>query len=196
MLNVLRAYQEGVDSGVIPKRVANYGTESDVNPEIATGKVAMFLGGNWQASQLKSIIGEKQLEQWAVAAMPSMPGGKHVTTAGGWTWGIFAKDPVKQQAAVDFLVQTFVGDQGMANWTTIGGYLPVRKSVYDLPDYKKDGYTTTFKEHLDKYAQMRPSAPDYPEISTQLQIALSSVTSGSKTPEQALNDAWTAVNKK
>ena len=59
MLAVLKTYQEGVNSGVIPKRVTNYGSESDLNPEIATGKVAMFLGGNWQGSQLKSILDEK-----------------------------------------------------------------------------------------------------------------------------------------
>ncbi|MGB8954221.1 MAG: extracellular solute-binding protein [Tumebacillaceae bacterium] len=196
MLNVLKAYQEGVASGVIPKRSANYGSESDLNPEIATGKVAMFLGGNWQAKQLQSIIDEKQLANWAVAPMPEMPGGKHVTTAGGWTWGIFTKDPAKQQAAFDFLIQTFVGDKGMTNWTNIGGYLPVRKSVYDLTDYQKDGFTNTFKEHLDKYAQMRPAAPAYQEVSTQLQIAASSVIAGSKTPEQALDDAWTSVGRK
>jgi multiple sugar transport system substrate-binding protein len=195
MLNVLNFLQESVKQGVTPQRVANYGSESDINAEVATGKVAMFLGGNWQVNQLRDIVGPDEFAKWAIAPLPQMSAGTEVTTAGGWAWGVFTDDPAKQEAAVNFLLQAFVGDKGMANWTTIGGYLPTRKSVYDLADYKGTEFSSSFREYLDEHAQMRPAAPIYQEISNQMQIAISSVISGSKSPEDALNEAWAVVNQ-
>jgi multiple sugar transport system substrate-binding protein len=194
-LNTLSFIEKLVNEGLTAKRVANYGSESDLNSEVAAGKVAMFLGGNWQVNQLRDILGEEEFSKWAVAPIPQFEGAEAKTTAGGWTWGIFTEDPEEQKAAVEFLASTFVGDEGMANWTTIGGYLPTRKSVYELEGYEKNEFTETFKDHLNKYAQNRPSAPVYSDISAQLQIAVSSVVSGGKTPEEALDEAWTSVKK-
>jgi multiple sugar transport system substrate-binding protein len=196
MLDVLSFLEQTVESGITPKRVSTYGAEADLNSEVATGKVAMFLGGNWQASQIKNILGEEEFKKWAVAPIPHEEGGQFATTAGGWAWGVFAKDKEKQKAAVDYLVQSFVGKEGMAQWSNIGGYLPTRKSVYETETYEGNKFTNTFREHLDQYAKMRPSSEAYPEISAQLQIAASSVVSGSKSPEQALNDAWEVVKQK
>ena len=42
-------------------------------------------------------------------------------------------------------------------------------------------------------SQLRPTAAIYPEISRTLQIAFGEVIIGSKTPEQALDDAWKNV---
>jgi multiple sugar transport system substrate-binding protein len=194
MLNVLNFIKQSVDAGITPSRVATYKNETDMNADVATGKVAMFLGGNWQVNQLKDILGD-EFKKWAVAPIPQMKADTYKTTAGGWAWGIFTKDPAKQQAAVDFLAQTFIGDKGMASWSNIGGYLPTRKSVYDFADYESNELTKTFREHLDKYAKTRPYDEIYPNISNQLQIAVSSVVSGSLTPEQALDEAWKAVNQ-
>jgi multiple sugar transport system substrate-binding protein len=194
MLNVLNFIKQSVDAGITPSRVANYKNETDMNADVATGKVAMFLGGNWQVNQLKDILGD-DFKKWAVAPIPQMKADTHTTTAGGWAWGVFTKDPAKQEAAMDFLFQTFIGDKGMASWSNIGGYLPTRKSVYDFAEYQSNDLTKTFREHLDKYAKARPFAEIYPNISTELQIAVSSVVAGSQTPEKALDDAWKAVNQ-
>ena len=40
----------------------------------------------------------------------------------------------------------------------------------------------------------RPTVPIYPAISQQLQLAIGSVVSGEKTPDEALDEAWRAVN--
>ncbi|HEU5139362.1 MAG TPA: extracellular solute-binding protein [Bacillales bacterium] len=196
MLNVLNFLDQTVKTGITPKRVSTYGSESDLNEEVATGKVAMFLGGNWQASQIKHILGEEEFKKWGVAPIPHKEGADIATTAGGWAWAMFAKDKDTQKAAVDFLAKTFVENEGMAQWSNIGGYLPVRKPVYKTDEYKGGKFTESFKKHLNKYAKARPSSEAYPEISSQLQVAVSSVVSGSKSPEQALADAWGAVKAK
>lgn len=193
MLNVLNFLDETVKSGITPQRVSNFGSEDDLNSEVASGKVAMFLGGNWQVKQIKELLGEKEAAKWAVAPIPHAEGAEFATTAGGWAWGIFAEEEKKQKAAVDFLAETFVSNDGMTSWTGAHGSLPVRKPVYELPGYKGNEFSETFEQHLADYARARPSAESYQKISTELQVAVSSVVSGSKTPEQALDDAWSAV---
>jgi len=193
MLSILKFYKELVDQGLTPGRVANYGNEADLNGEVAAGKVAMFIGGSWQVAQLKSIIGEKGLANWAVARIPQKAGAENATSAGGWAWGIFTKDPEKRKAAFDLISRLYVGDAGMAGWTTVAGYLPTRKSSYKHPAFGRNNYTDDFQAILESDGNVRPAAAVYPKISTELQVALSSVVSGSKTPEKALDDAFNAV---
>jgi multiple sugar transport system substrate-binding protein len=195
MLSVFQFLKTAADAGVIPKRSANIKNEADQNADIATGKVAMFLGGNWQVNQLKDLLGA-DFSKWGVAPIPSKDGTNHVSMTGGWAWGIFTKDKDKQQAAFDFLLQTFINDKGMANWCNIGGYLPTRKSVYDTADYKSNELTKTFREYMDKYGKARPATSEYAKISEQLQIATSSVVSGTLSPEQALDNAWKTLTQK
>ncbi|TBL79082.1 extracellular solute-binding protein [Paenibacillus thalictri] len=197
MLNVLKFLKTAADSGVTPKRSANIKNEADQNADIATDKVAMFLGGNWQVNQLKDLLGPDKFAKWAIAPMPTFKAGDaSVSLSGGWAWGIFTKDKDKQQAAFDFLLQTYMDDKGMANWTNIGGYLPPRKSVYDTPDFKGNELTKPFREIMEKYGKARPASDDYAKISEQLQIAVSSVISGSLQPEEALNNAWKGASQK
>ncbi len=153
----------------------------------------MFIGGSWQVAQLKSIIGEKGLANWAVARIPQKAGAENATSAGGWAWGIFTKDPEKRKAAFDLISRLYVGDAGMAGWTTVAGYLPTRKSSYKHPAFGRNDYTDDFQAILESDGNVRPAAAVYPKISTELQVALSSVVSGSKTPEKALDDAFNAV---
>ncbi len=193
MLSIFRLYKDLVAQGLSPARVANYGNEADLNGEVAAGKVAMFIGGSWQVAQLKSIIGEKELAKWAVARIPQKAGAGSATSAGGWAWGIFTKDPEKRKSAFDLISRIYVGDSGMAGWTTVAGYLPTRKSTYKNPAFGRNDYTDDFQDILETDGNVRPAAAIYPRISIELQVALSSVVSGAKTPEKALDDAWNAV---
>ena len=194
MLSSLNFVDECVKKGITPKSVTQYGTEADMNGDIASGQVAMFQGANFQVPLLKQIMGDKFTKQWAVAPIPSMSGDNHATTAGGQMWGVFTKNKKKQKAGVDFLKSVFVGNEGMAGWCNVGGYLPPRKPVYDTSAYKKDKYTDTFREHLDKYARSRPPTKSYQDISTALQVAVNQIVSGDKSPKQALDSALKTVS--
>jgi multiple sugar transport system substrate-binding protein len=194
MLESLGFIQETVRRGITPRRVSEFTLETDINGDAAAGNTAMFLGGNWQVGLLQEIMGEEEFfSTWGVAPIPSRSGDGHATTAGGWAWGIFAEDDAVQRASVDFLKATFVGAEGMAQWCNIGGYLPPRKSVFDMPAYEGNRYTDTFRGYLDDFARSRPASEAYPKISNALQIAVAEVVSGQKSPERALQTAVKTV---
>lgn len=196
MLECLRFVARCVDSGITPRRVTAYGAETDLNGDIASGRTAMFLGANFQVGTLKEIVGEEEfVRQWAVAPIPSQNGRGHATTAGGWVWALFTPDREKQQALVDLLGQLFLSQEGMAGWTTIGGYLPPRPAVIDRPDFEGDEYTDAFEQQVRRYARVRPSSQSYLDISSALQAALSVVVSGAGSPENALADAAETVRQ-
>ncbi|PTL39110.1 extracellular solute-binding protein [Alkalicoccus saliphilus] len=191
MLETLEYLEELVDSGVTPTRVTTYGNEADLNAEIAGGNLGMFIGGNWQVAQMREILGD-DADKWDVAPIPHKDPEDQTTLAGGWVWGIFAEDEEKQQAAFDFITHTFVEDEGMGEWATIGGYLPTRESLYDSEHYEGGEFSDEFSEFLN-HAEMRPAAESYTSISAELSNAVSSVLSGSSSPEDALDDAWESV---
>ncbi|WP_085507128.1 extracellular solute-binding protein [Thalassobacillus devorans] len=193
MLNVLTTIQEAAEAGAIPQRVSSYGAEGDLDQEVATGKTAMFLGGNWQETVIPDLIGEEEFESWDVAPLPQIEEGTDATSAGGWTWGIFTEDEEKQRAAFDLMARLYMSDQGMGEFNNVFGGLPSRESVFDSEYYKGTKFSDEYREMLEE-AQTRPPSPEYSKISTEMQIAISEVISGGKTPEQALDDAWNSVN--
>ncbi len=194
MLSSLEFIQECVKSGITPKKATQYGIETDMDGDIASGSVGMFQGANFQVPLLQQITGNKFTSKWEVSIIPSKSGSNFVTSAGGQMWGVFTKDKKKQKASVDFLKAAFVGNKGMAGWCNVGGYLPVRKPVYNVPAYKGDKYTATFREFLQKYARNRPGVDSYQDISTALQVAVTQVVSGQKSPAQALDTAVKTVS--
>ena len=195
MLKALSFIQQCVKTGITPKRVTEYGAETDLNGDIASGETAMFLGANFQVGLLQDIIGaDKFVSQWDVAPIPSESGSDSASTAGGQMWSVFTEDKAKQKAGVDFLKSVFVGNEGMAQWCNVGGYLPPRKPVFDVSAYEGNEYTDTFRKHLDEYARNRPAAESYQDISTALQVAVTEVVSGSSSPEKALDTAASTVS--
>ncbi len=190
MANALGVVAKVIGQGVVPDRVATFGREDDQNTDVVAGRTAMFLGGNWQAAALNNLLPDKDFfDTWGVAPIPSVSGERNVTSAGGWVWAGFTDDQARLDAGIDWVMQTFVGDDGMATWCSLGGYLPPRESVYDNPKYEQNPFTPTFRQHLSEYARARPADRKYSLVSNSLQIALSSVAAGSSEPEQALDDA-------
>ena len=189
MLKAFQFIQTLVEQGLTPKRVTTYLNETDQNADVVAGKVAMFLGGNFQAPQLDQLTGKKFYAQWGVAPIPSFDGVSFASTSGGQMWGLFTRDPNKQKAAANFIATNYVSNAGMAAWCTIGGYLPTRTPVYDYPPFVTgtNPFTATFEQHLQKYAHFRPSSKDYQALSTQLQIAVGNIVSGSQKAQDALD---------
>jgi multiple sugar transport system substrate-binding protein len=187
MLNLLGFLKRTIDTGASPNRVVNYKFEADLYPEILQGKVAMFLGGNWMAKQLRD-LGDKN--DWSVAPIPLMAPGDPVTAAGGWTYAVFTPDAKKQEIIIDLINSLVAGPTAMLASTTAIGNLPTRISVAQGDSaYVKDPTVHDFLALL-RYARARPGAAVYPSISTELQVAMSDVITGQQTPEAALDQAW------
>ena len=109
-------------------------------------------------------------------------------------WGVFAENEEKQKAGVDFLTSAYIGNEGMAGWCNVGGYLPPRENVFGVSAYEGNEYTDTFREHLNKFARNRPPSESYQGISTAMQVAVTQVVSGETSPEQALKTAEQSVS--
>jgi multiple sugar transport system substrate-binding protein len=187
MLNVLAFLRRTIDSGSSPARVANYGFEADLYPELLRGNVAMFLGGSWMSKQMHD-LGDKNV--WSVAPIPLMSAGPPVTTSGGWTYALFTPDQHKQDLLIDLIDNLVASRDAMAAATTAQGNLPTRMSVAKLDSaYFTDPTVRDFLGML-AYGRARPGVSVYPTISTELQVAISSVITGQKTPEAALDQAW------
>jgi multiple sugar transport system substrate-binding protein len=190
MLDSLRLVQRCVQSGITPTRVSTFGSEDEMSPDVVAGRVAMFVGGSWQASALaKATTGGDFYRDWDVAPIPSLSGDRHVTTAGGWLWSAFSADRDRADVGIDWVTEAFVSETGMARWCGAAGYLPARESVYDNPAYHQDPFTATFRDHLSRYARTRPADRKYLEVSSAMQIALSAVASGASDAGQALDAA-------
>jgi multiple sugar transport system substrate-binding protein len=158
-------------------------------PDVVAGRVAMFIGANYQAPSLEQQVPGGFINNWGVAPIPSEDGSSHGTFAGGWLWSIFTKDAQKADAATSFAIQAFVGDEGMARWCSIGGYLPTRDAAFSNPAYQGNAYTPTFRDHLNKYSATFPPTTRWNDISGALETAIGSVVSGSQPADAALQDA-------
>lgn len=190
MLNTLKVVQDNIASGASPARVATFGGEDDQNADIVAGRVGMFIGGNWQAAALDNLMPDTDFySEWGVATIPTISGEDPVTSAGGWVWAGFTEDDEAFEAGMDWVERTFVSDEGMAAWCSIGGYLPPRESIYDQDLYVQGPFTDTFREHLANYARGRPGERKYLQVSNSLQVALSSVASGDAEADRALDSA-------
>jgi multiple sugar transport system substrate-binding protein len=194
MRDALGVVERLVKAGISPSRVATFGSEDNANADVVAGRVAIFLGGSWQAAALNNLLPEHDFfTRWGVAPIPSVAGNGHVTSAGGWVWAAFTSDRAKVDAGMDWVTRAFVSDAGMAAWCTIGGYLPPRQSVYARPEYQQNAFTPVFRDHLNTFARTRPAARKYLAVSNSMQVALSSVAAGTTTAEQALNQALDRV---
>jgi multiple sugar transport system substrate-binding protein len=195
MLNVLNFVQETIETGVTPTRVTTYGAENDLNAEVKVGKVAMFFGSSHQISYLKGILSKEEMDKWEIAPIPGFVAGEHGSTSGGYVWAVPTEDQAKKELAMKFLATTFSNDEANIEWSNTTGLLPARESIFNSPDLISDRFTPKFREYLSKYSQVRPPVTSYPKISSQMQITVSNVISGAKTPEEALDEFNEAMNK-
>ncbi len=197
MLNLFQYIRRLVDSGVSPQRVTNIALEADINGDVIGNNVAMFIGGNWQISQLAETIGTEEFnKKWDIAPIPQISSDMNATSVGGWTWGITTDDQSKKAAAMRFLDEMYFGKEGMKEWTKVGGYLPTRSSVYNEYTYYSDNPWMDKIKNIMEYGHVRPGYPIYTNLSTEFQIAIADVIDGNKTPEEALDSMWAAIIEK
>ena len=103
--------------------------------------------------------------------------------SGGWTMGAFTSDAQKLKIGAKFTDDVYVGEGNQ-----VTGNLPTNPKYFDSLSRFDEPVYDTFRKALE-YGQARPGDPIYPEISTQLQIAIGTVLTGESTPEEALKKA-------
>lgn len=189
MMNTLGFIKRCIDEGITPTRASTFMVSDDMLPDIIGGRVAMFVGGSWMATNMQNQMGGDVTQKWAVAPIPSMNGVDFATSAGGWMYGCFATEKKSLKNAADFVIDTYIAKDAMAQFCTAAGYLPARQSVYQSSAFKGGPFTPEFRDSLAKHAKSRPGVAKYAAISTAMQIAMSSVASKAATPKKALDTA-------
>jgi multiple sugar transport system substrate-binding protein len=193
MLRVLGFLRDTIQRGASPRAVLGHTDYQQLTGAAVAGDAAMFLGGNWQVKDLQTGLSPAEFAKWDIAPIPQANANTRSTGTGGWVWVVFAKDPERQRAAVEF-IRDVEAPAHAARISEATGHLPVRRSVYrDFPLFSQDSWYRRFGDMLvDGHA--RPTALIYPAMSQQLQLAIGAVVSGEKTPEQALAEAASAID--
>ncbi len=187
MLAVFNTLKRTVDEGITPTRVTSFMTDADVNPDVLSGKVAIFIGGSWLATQIGDLMGRDVFNAtYGITTFPAMDGGEVKTCCGGWTCGVFAKDETKRKLAAELAIDVYISDEGMDGFTTATGNLPCRADLYNVARFQTDANAQSFKDAL-AYGEVRPGVEIYNFISTEFQVAISDVITGVASPEQALD---------
>ncbi|MCD7107572.1 extracellular solute-binding protein [Rhizobium sp. DKSPLA3] len=180
-------YRDLVESGAAPKRVATIGNYDDFNAAAAAGTSALFVGGNWQYSQLKTVLEPEELAKWTFSRLPGPTKDERSTGTGGWTVAAFSKDPAKVEMCANLAREIYMGP---AN--ELQEQLPTRADFYSTYKIFSSDANKAFGEAL-KVGQARPGAPVYPEISNQIQIMMGKVLTGAETTDAAVDEAFKAA---
>ena len=182
MLRVLELLERAVESGASPSRVTTFTSYDEFETAAQGGAVAMFLGGSFQHSSMEELLGEEELSKWDVSMPPGPEPGQTATGTGGWTVAAFTDDDEKIAACMDIVRNVYVG---AGNELT--GELPTSRRLFD----SLEAFQAPIYRRFDRYladGRARPGLAIYPALSSELQIAIGSVLTGSATPRQALRD--------
>jgi len=194
MLNVLTFLRDTIRTGASPRSVLANNDYQQLTSAAAAGDVAMFLGGSWQLRDLETGLSPAEFAKWDMAPIPQKEAGTQSTGTGGWVWVVFARDPARRKAAAEFLL-TVESPANVGRISQVAGQLPVRTSAYRNVSFFRDNPWYARFGRMLVHGRARPAVPIYPALSEQLQLAVGYTVSGEKTPEQALEDAWSAVRE-
>jgi multiple sugar transport system substrate-binding protein len=191
LVRVVSFLRDTVRTGAAPRAVLGINDYRQLSAAAISGDVAMFLGGNWQFKELRDGLPPDEYDRWAVAPIPQYEPGPAPTGTGGWIWVVFSKDPVKRRAAAEFILEV-EAPHNAARISEGTGRLPVRRSVYRDYEAFQDGPFAFFGAMLPS-ARARPAVPIYNSISRELQIAIGYAIEGTRTPEEAVDQAFRIV---
>ncbi|MEU1202020.1 extracellular solute-binding protein [Streptomyces sp. NPDC005813] len=152
------------------------------------GKLGINLDGSWLPQDWLKGAGHEWPE-WSqklgLAHMPTQHGqapGK-VSMSGGWTWSIPAK-AANPDLAFKF-IETMQTKANAQKWYIANSGIAVRKDVAADPAYVQAQPGIKFFTDLVASTHYRPAYPAYPKVSTAIQEAMESVTTGDSSVDKA-----------
>jgi multiple sugar transport system substrate-binding protein len=155
----------------------------------ATGKVGMYIAGNWFAGTLISEFPDIE-GKWASAPLPEGDAGCATTLAGDTL--VMFEDSDNQDAAwlwMEFLSRP----ENMAAWTfeeETTTLLPPRTSLLESPEFTESKpFLTGFAEDMECAVVSTVEQPKYPEVEQVLNENLGSAMYGDISVDEALRTA-------
>ncbi|WP_420454366.1 ABC transporter substrate-binding protein [Rubrivirga sp.] len=158
----------------------------------ASQQAAMMLDGPWSLPNYPRLLANMD---WGVAPLPAGPDGR-ATIGGGEYLAIF-KQSEHPDAAWTF-IKWMMEPEVQAQWSRESGYLPIRRSVLDVPSYRafleeNDGLRA-FVEQMSVSGNERIDYQQL-EISRLIAQAIERATVGGEDPRAALEAAAAESNR-
>lgn len=156
-----------------------------------TGQFASIISGDWKVSQQKQY---KPDGNYGVVPMPGPDGpAPFASWAGGWSWAI-PKGYKDIPAAFD-VVSYFCGVEGQTKYNKDTYHIPTMKKVAEDPYFRENPLHAVFMDLL-PVSHTRPPIPFGSKLwDLQYTAFRDEIPHGTKTPEQALTDIDTTINK-
>jgi len=156
-----------------------------------TGQFATICSGDWKVSQAKAF---KPDGHYGVVPLPGPDGpAPHASWAGGWSWAV-PKGYADIPAAFD-VVSYFCGPEGQLKYNKDTYHIPTLKKVAEDPYFRADPLHAVFMDLL-PVSHTRPPIPFGSKLwDLQVTAFRDEIPHGTKTPEQALTDIDTTINK-
>jgi multiple sugar transport system substrate-binding protein len=153
-----------------------------------------WIPGNWLPNSVAPWSEATKVMQ--LAAMPTQNGQApgFTSMSGGWALSISKNAPNKDIAAQ--FIEYAVNKDNNQWYDVHAGNLSPRTDVANDPNYKNTpgqeyGPATAFTQ----FTHFRPANPQYPSVSTQIQVAVESVATGAATPQQAMDQYAASVQR-
>ncbi|BFO15398.1 hypothetical protein SHKM778_17860 [Streptomyces sp. KM77-8] len=145
------------------------------------GKLGIALDGSWLPQDWLEGSGHEWPEwsqELGLAAMPTQNGQApgRVSMSGGWTWAVPAK-AANPDLAFEF-IKTMQTKANAQKWYIANSGIAVREDVAGDPAYIAAQPGIEFFTDLVASTHYRPAYPAYPKVSTAIQEAMESVTTG------------------
>jgi multiple sugar transport system substrate-binding protein len=176
--------QEAIYTNKIAPQAVTGWQEGQVQEEFTSGHTAFAINYPFVAAVAEE--GGPAKGHTGYIPFPAGSGGSPGSALGGEMLAINAKSP--HAAAAYKLIQYLTSPSVQTTRAIATGDPPSLPSAYTSTLYAKAPYFKAVKT-LNLYAQPRPVSPSYPQISAELQTALSSVFSNSSSASSALSSA-------
>jgi multiple sugar transport system substrate-binding protein len=181
---VLNYYRQGVQMGIIPRRVLEVSTPDDIWADYLSAQISIA-----HVNSHRFLSGRSVLRSTQFADIPTRDGNPF-TISRGRALAIVTRDPGRQAMAMR-LIEWLMSPDSNATWNRAAAYLPTRYAAFNLLG-GKDPYWP-FLRHQLEVGVPPPALPGYDQVGRVLQQAVVEVLSDEATPEEAAATAVDAV---
>jgi len=182
LLRLLSFYSQARQAGLIPGHAVDTTSLDDIWADYVQGQVPMAA-----VSAQRFLIEREGLPNVGFAAAPGFAG-PVAPVASGWSLAIVTPDPVRQQAAAQFIAWLLSPDRA-GSWAQATLWLPTSPAA--LATWGANPYYQFLDQQLAS-AVSHPIGPDYAQTASRMQKAVIAVLKGTATPEEAAQIALSA----
>jgi multiple sugar transport system substrate-binding protein len=185
-VEALTLWTELVQSGSASEANVN-ANQQDIRDQFLAGKLGMMVNGTWQLSAL-----DEAGSPYAVVPIPAKDGGVAPSPLGGEFVEVVVSDEAHQQAAGTF-AQCMIEPKNLQGWAEGQSYiLPYQEAAeaQAKADPALEPWVAAVSEAQGRTSDLGTA---YPNTSKALYTAIQEALTGTKSPEQALDDAASSL---